>query len=120
MTLLKWSKDRPFWESTEEIDVAVLADVLAALYRFLPNDESLPIFQQCLEPEKSEAVKICVIKACLSLILDVGTSTYEHNMVLMRTCFAGLEAAMASVTRTFEEPRAGPHTGHLFCTYRLA
>ena len=77
MTLLKWTKERPFWECPDEIDVAVFADVLAALYRFLPTEESLPIFQQCLEPEKSEAVKICVVKACLTLVVDVSPWWYS-------------------------------------------
>ena len=72
MMLLKWTKDRPFWECPDEIDVAVLADVLAALYRFLPPEESIPIFLHCFEPERSEAVKICVVKACLNLIMDVS------------------------------------------------
>ncbi|KAI8982739.1 hypothetical protein BD414DRAFT_515918 [Trametes punicea] len=70
ITLMKWTKDRPFWECSDEIDVAMIADALAALYRFLPEEESIPIFQQCLEPERSEAVKICVVKACLTLIVD--------------------------------------------------
>ncbi|KAL7282669.1 hypothetical protein ACG7TL_004142 [Trametes sanguinea] len=70
MTLMKWTKDRPFWECPDEIDVAMMADALAALYRFLPEEESLPIFRQCVEPERSEAVKICVVKACLALVVD--------------------------------------------------
>ncbi len=74
MTLLKWTKDRPFWECPDDIDVAMLADVMAALYRFLPEEESIPIFQRCVEPERSEAVKICAVKACLTLIVDVSAS----------------------------------------------
>ncbi|KAH9854976.1 hypothetical protein C2E23DRAFT_883516 [Lenzites betulinus] len=68
LTLMKWTKDRPFWECPDEIDVAILGDALASIYRFLPEDESIPIFLQCLEAERSEAVKICVVKACLALI----------------------------------------------------
>lgn len=71
MTIMKWTKDRPFWECPDEIDVAMLADVMVALYRFLPEDESIPIFTQCCEPERSEAVKICAVKACLTLVVDV-------------------------------------------------
>ncbi|CDO69579.1 hypothetical protein BN946_scf184759.g19 [Trametes cinnabarina] len=70
MTLMKWTKDRPFWECPDEIDVAMMGDALAALYRFLPEEESIPIFRQCVEPERSEAVKICIVKACLALIVD--------------------------------------------------
>ena len=71
ISLMKWTKDRPFWECPDEIDVAMIGDALAAFYRFLPEEESIPIFLQCLEPERSEAVKICVVKACLALIVDV-------------------------------------------------
>ncbi|KAI0371618.1 hypothetical protein BV20DRAFT_1017123 [Pilatotrama ljubarskyi] len=70
VTLLKWTKDRPFWECPDEIDVAMIADALAAIYRFSPEEESIPIFRQCLEPERSEAVKICVVKACLALVVE--------------------------------------------------
>ncbi|KAI0329579.1 hypothetical protein GY45DRAFT_1324865 [Cubamyces sp. BRFM 1775] len=70
ISLMKWTKDRPFWECPDEIDVAMIGDALAAFYRFLPEEESIPIFLQCLEPERSEAVKICVVKACLALIVD--------------------------------------------------
>ncbi|KAI0677196.1 hypothetical protein C8Q78DRAFT_1180405 [Trametes maxima] len=80
MTLMKWSKDRPFWECPDEIDVAMIADALAALYRFLPEDESLPIFQQCLEPERSEAVKICVVKACLALVVDGWKLSWQRSL----------------------------------------
>ncbi len=71
MTLLKWTKDRPFWECPDDLDVAMLSDAMAALYRFLPEEESISFFQQCVEPERSEAVKICAVKACLTLIVDV-------------------------------------------------
>ena len=76
ITLLKWTKDKPFWECPDEIDVSLLSDALAALYRFLPEEESLTIFHQCLEPERSDAVKLCVVKACLTLVVDVRVSSF--------------------------------------------
>ncbi|RPD66792.1 hypothetical protein L226DRAFT_452976 [Lentinus tigrinus ALCF2SS1-7] len=80
MTLLKWTKERPFWECPDEIDVAMLSDVMAALYRFLPEEESLSIFLQCVEPERSEAVKICAVKACLTLIVDGWKLPWQRSM----------------------------------------
>ncbi|KAI0737738.1 hypothetical protein C8Q80DRAFT_1276173 [Daedaleopsis nitida] len=80
MVLLKWTKDRPFWECPDDIDVAMLADVMAALYRFLPEEESITIFQQCVEPERSEAVKICAVKACLTLIVDGWKLPWQRSM----------------------------------------
>ncbi|KAH9939229.1 uncharacterized protein BXZ73DRAFT_88953 [Epithele typhae] len=82
--LLKWTKERPFWECPDEIDVALFADVLAALYRFLPEQESLPIFQQCIEPERSEASKICVVKAVLNLIVDGWKMPWQRNIQPLR------------------------------------
>jgi hypothetical protein len=41
-----------------------------AIYRFLPVEDSGPLFTICLEAERSEPVKICVIRACLTLIQD--------------------------------------------------
>jgi hypothetical protein len=49
------------------IDVAMYAEALVALYRFLPEEDALPLFVVCVEPERSEAVKTCVVRACLTL-----------------------------------------------------
>ncbi|KAI0775878.1 hypothetical protein BD413DRAFT_470082 [Trametes elegans] len=83
-TLMKWTKDRPFWECPDEIDVAMIADALAGLYRFLPEEESIPIFMQCLEPERSEAVKICVVKACLSLVVDGWKLPWQRSQTPLK------------------------------------
>ncbi|KAI0355329.1 hypothetical protein OH77DRAFT_1424817 [Trametes cingulata] len=84
VTLLKWTKDRPFWECPDEIDVAMIADALAALYRFSPEDESIPIFQQCLEAERSEAVKICVVKACLALVVEGWKLPWQRSLTPLK------------------------------------
>ncbi|KAI0638553.1 hypothetical protein C8Q77DRAFT_1047292 [Trametes polyzona] len=84
LALMKWTKDRPFWECPDEIDVAIIADALAALYRFLPEDESIPIYQQCLEPERSEAVKICVVKACLALIVEGWKMPWQRSITPLK------------------------------------
>ena len=39
-----------------------------AVYRFLPVEDSGPLFTICFDPERSEPVKTCVIRACLTLI----------------------------------------------------
>jgi len=70
---------KPFWESGDEIDVAMYSEALVTIFRFLPNEESLPLFTTCLEPERPESVKICAVKACLTLSLEVC-----HFSVLMK------------------------------------
>ncbi len=69
--LLKSTDDRPFYEAPTYIDVALYADALVAIYRFLPEEEVEHIFLTCLEPERSPAVKMCVIKACIMLVIEV-------------------------------------------------
>ena len=96
----------------------MFADVLAALYRFLPPEESLPIFQQCLEPEKSEAIKICVVKACLSLVIDVSRyPSFRSARVLSLAVFTELEASMAATIGAVEEARARSSPGDLLRTF---
>lgn len=98
---MKWTKDKPFWECPDEIDVAMIADALASLYRFLPEDESISIFLQCLEPERSEAVKICVVKACLALIVEVTVLSLFTKRPRSSTS-SGLEATLAEIGHPFE------------------
>ncbi|KAI1796034.1 hypothetical protein LXA43DRAFT_649826 [Ganoderma leucocontextum] len=85
MTLLKWN-NKPFWECPDEIDVALLSDTMAALYRFLPEEESLQIFEQCVEPERSEAVKLCVVKASLTLIVDSWKLPWQRPLQALKDC----------------------------------
>ena len=69
--LLQYHDHKPFWEAPEEIDVSMFADALVLLYRFSPLEEAHQLFKTCLEPERSDAVKLCVIKACVTLSVEV-------------------------------------------------
>lgn len=64
---------KPFWESNDEIDISIYAEALVAIFRFLPEEDSIPLFSVCLEPERSEAVKTCAVRACITLAQEVGT-----------------------------------------------
>lgn len=46
------------------------SESLVALYRFLAFGDSVPLFQACMEPERSEAVKTCAVRASLTLVED--------------------------------------------------
>jgi hypothetical protein len=61
---------RPFWDA-DEIDVGVISASLVAIFRALPEEEVLELFNICLDPVHSAAVKLCVVKACLMLTIDV-------------------------------------------------
>lgn len=72
------------WEA-DEIDVALYADVLVTVYRFLSPDESVPLIKEWLEPTRSDAVKICAVRACLTLAQEVcflssSPSSYLINL----------------------------------------
>ncbi|KAF5334397.1 hypothetical protein D9611_013526 [Ephemerocybe angulata] len=63
---------RPFWDTENEIDVALYADALCAIFQFLPEEDSLPLFAACIDPERSPAVKTCVVRAMLTLLSEVA------------------------------------------------
>ncbi|KAG6919754.1 hypothetical protein DXG01_001588 [Tephrocybe rancida] len=63
---------KPFWESPDEIDVALYAEAMVAVYRFLPEEDALSLFAICVEPERSEAVKLCAVRACLTLVQETS------------------------------------------------
>ncbi|KAG5638079.1 hypothetical protein H0H81_001929 [Sphagnurus paluster] len=71
---------KPYWESIDEIDVAIYAETLVAIFRFLPEEDALSLFTICLEPERSEAVKLCAVRACLTLIQEAGRITWQRSL----------------------------------------
>jgi len=62
---------RAFWESDDEIDVGIISDILVVIYRYMPEEESLPIFQMCLDQSQSCAVKMCAVRALTLLTREV-------------------------------------------------
>jgi neurofibromin 1 len=71
-TLWSTHTQKPFWDSVDEIDVAMYSGALVTVFRFLSEDESIPLFLACIEPERSEAVKVCAVKACSTLVTEVS------------------------------------------------
>ena len=84
-----------------------------AIYRFLPIEDSGPVFQICFDPERSEPVKTCVVRACLTLVQDAARFTWQkpldqpaswvatrgHDLTLVRSpslCFNGLNLSRCS------------------------
>lgn len=67
------------WDA-EEIDVVLYANVLVTIYRFLPPEESVPLIKDWMEPTRSDAVKICAVRACLTLAQEVNEdSLFRHD-----------------------------------------
>ncbi|KAH7887502.1 hypothetical protein F5I97DRAFT_2056906 [Phlebopus sp. FC_14] len=73
-------KQKPFWESFDDVDVATYAEALVTVYRFLPQDQSIPLFIACLEPERSDAVKICAIKAATTLSIEAVRLPWQPSL----------------------------------------
>jgi hypothetical protein len=71
------STRKPFWETG--IDIAMFAEALVSVFRFLPEDEAVTLFSACVEPEHSESVKTCAVRACLTLIQEVPLSILSHS-----------------------------------------
>jgi neurofibromin 1 len=65
-----------FWDSVDEIEVATYSAALVTVFRFLSEDQSIPLFLACIEPERSEAVKVCAVKACSTLVAEVRVALY--------------------------------------------
>ncbi|KAI0306901.1 hypothetical protein B0F90DRAFT_1915023 [Multifurca ochricompacta] len=78
--LSHWDNQRPFWESPDEIDVTIFADALVALYRFSPLADVLPLFKTCLEPERSDAVKLVAIKASVTLSVEARVISWQPEI----------------------------------------
>ncbi|TFK62722.1 hypothetical protein BDN72DRAFT_964371 [Pluteus cervinus] len=74
------STKKPFWESYEEIDVAMYAEAMVSIFRFLPLEDSIPLFTVCVEPERSEAVKTCATRACLTLVQEAPRLTWQKPL----------------------------------------
>lgn len=66
---------RPFWESDDEIDVGIISDILVVIFRYIPEEESIPVFQMCLDQTRSSAVKMCAVRALTLLSIEVRLET---------------------------------------------
>ena len=64
----------------DDINIALYADALVAIYRFLPIEDSGPLYQICFEPERSEPVKTCVVRACLTLAQDAARFPWQKPL----------------------------------------
>ncbi|TFY83118.1 hypothetical protein EWM64_g893 [Hericium alpestre] len=78
--VLKYESARPFWECGGEIDIAMFADALVTLYRLAGPDEALEAFKTCLEPERSDAVKLCAVKACMTLGVEARQIRWQPSL----------------------------------------
>lgn len=74
-----------------------------AIYRFLPIEDSSPLFKICIGPERSEAVKTCVIRACLTLAQDAPQFHWQKSLDQPATWVATRGREILLTVRTFLE-----------------
>ncbi|KAL1727572.1 hypothetical protein EV714DRAFT_253754 [Schizophyllum commune] len=79
---------RDIFDAKEEIDVALCAEVLVATYRFLPEEDSIPLFLRCCEPERSEAFKACAARAFLTLVQESVRVPWQKPLDKLRIAVA--------------------------------
>ncbi|KAK7053933.1 hypothetical protein R3P38DRAFT_3343387 [Favolaschia claudopus] len=72
------SGQKPFWD-LDEIDVVIYAQALVTIFRFLPEEDSIPLFEECLMPERSDAVKLCVVRACLTIVEEAEIIPWQKS-----------------------------------------
>lgn len=60
-----------FHESHEPIDLRVMSDAMVTIYRFNPHMALETVFLPCLAPNRSDGVKCCVVRALITLALEV-------------------------------------------------
>lgn len=66
---------RAYFDTVEHpLDIGLYSDILVAIYRFSPNTAISQLFLPSLHALRSDAVKTIVVKACLTLALDVRTA----------------------------------------------
>ena len=95
---------RPFWESDDEIDVGIISDILVVIFRYIPEEESIPIFKMCLDPSRSCAVKMCAVRALTLLSIEVWLEM-ENTIVFWRADSRHPEAQSTMAAPTNQSPR---------------
>ncbi|KAM6496242.1 hypothetical protein JOM56_008948 [Amanita muscaria] len=69
-----------YHENNEEVDIPFYAEAFVALYRFLPPEDSVPLFMDCLRPEKSDAIKTAPVRAFLTLVQEAAHIPWQRPL----------------------------------------
>jgi hypothetical protein len=96
-TLQKSPRQKPFWDSFDEIDVATYAEALVTAFSFLPEEELISLFLDHLEPERSDTAKICAIKAATTFLSIEVCARNTAMPVCFMTLFVGTPRSLATI-----------------------
>lgn len=65
----------------DQIDVSLYSDAITVLAHFIPSEEFFDLIGVCLEPERSDAVKIVAVKTYITIVKEVcpqTSSSFEY------------------------------------------
>ncbi|KIY51663.1 hypothetical protein FISHEDRAFT_36865 [Fistulina hepatica ATCC 64428] len=99
---------KPFWESKIEIDVSTYAEALVMIFRYIP-EEAVELFELFLEPERSDAVKLCAVRAFLTLVEEAPRIPTQRPLDILEDALAVRFGSiiMTTLLRTPEVDRYG-------------
>lgn len=97
------SSGHPFYADTQPLDVCLYSDALAALYRHDYDDAINNVFRACLRPETSEAAKMTVVRACLSLLRNESRPGFEADLTSLYKIVAPRLRNIFAVRQAFFE-----------------
>ncbi|KAG7097519.1 hypothetical protein E1B28_004862 [Marasmius oreades] len=84
-----WNPSRKHaWDSMEEIDIALLAECLVSIFRFVSEQDALEVFSACFEPERADAVKTATIRACLTLVQEASRFPWQRSLATLENLTA--------------------------------
>ncbi|KAF9266130.1 hypothetical protein L218DRAFT_1016740 [Marasmius fiardii PR-910] len=84
-----WNPSRKnIWDNVEEIDIALFAECLVSIFRFVPEQDALEVFSACLEPERADAVKTATIRACLTLVQEASRFPWQRSLTNLENLLA--------------------------------
>ncbi|KAF5371189.1 hypothetical protein D9758_004214 [Tetrapyrgos nigripes] len=79
---------KSFWEVPDDIDVGLYAEAFVSVFRFSPEEDAFNIFKLAVEPDRSEAVKMCVVRACLTLSQEAPRFPWQRPLTKLEALVA--------------------------------
>ncbi|KAF8577060.1 hypothetical protein K439DRAFT_586493 [Ramaria rubella] len=94
----------PPYNSGHFIDTNLYTDGLVAMFRFSPKRLE-PLIQAWLAPHRSEAVKLCVVRMAMTLIVEAPAFPWQPDLVpLVRTCVPRVYHILKALMQGVDEP----------------
>ena len=90
---------KPFYESTEPINLDVISNAMVTVYRYDAQLTLKTVFLPCLLPQRSDGVKCCVVRALLTLTMEAPRLQHQAPMSIMYSAIAPVLRELFSVSK---------------------